>query len=116
MNTLLDDFEVAVGRINGLPEPETTADLMMQLTLIAEAIEKCEKLLVYLAASTSGREDLLTYLFEYKQLMKLEREMQGRESAIRAGEKRKEAPEEKPASWWDLLRLHARGKKKKAKK
>ena len=92
---LIDQFESILSKLNGLKEPQTSGELAEQLALVTEAIEKCEKLLIYMATSPSHKEDSLTYLFEYKQLINLERRL----SEVKIEEKANAAVS--PArAWW----------------
>ena len=69
---LIDDLQAMLVSMDGLKEPETIEEQVAQLALIGEAVNTCEKLLMYFATSPSGREEMLTYLFEYKQLLNLQ--------------------------------------------
>ena len=73
---LLEEFQTTLNRLNKLGEAKTAQELVVQLALISEAIEKCEKLLMYMATSSTGREDMITYLFEYKQLINLQLQLE----------------------------------------
>jgi len=98
----LDEFQAALSKLNTLKEPETTEELAAHLAVLSEAIEKCEKLLIYMATTANGREEMISYLFEYKQLLKLQdtlRELNLPSAKTRAAEAKLEA--KKP--WWKQL-------------
>ncbi|MEI6477611.1 MAG: hypothetical protein WCO52_01320 [bacterium] len=69
---ILEEFQAILMNINRLPEPKDIDDLTEQMALVSQAIEKCEKLLLYLITSQEGRDEMVTHFFEYKQLLRLE--------------------------------------------
>ena len=101
---LVDEFYLILGKINVSKEPETLDKLVEQSGLVAEALERCEKLLLYFATSESGREEMITYLFQYKQLMKLQQRFDGLQPALQRADaalrNQGEAARKKP--WWRL--------------
>lgn len=68
-----EEFLATLAHLNTVKEPTTPDELSAYTALISEAIERCEKLMLYLATSPTRSEDMLTYLFEYKQLINFER-------------------------------------------
>jgi hypothetical protein len=98
--TTEEQFHFILRKLDGLAEPTTTSELVIYMSAVSEALELCEKLVLYLATSPSRSEDLLTTLFQYKQLLNLERRMSGLRYNLPAG--KPEAKEEKPPKrrWW----------------
>lgn len=70
---LTDEFQAALSQLSNLEEPKTREQVGEQLGFISVAISICEKILIYLATTEQGREDMLDYLFQYKQLINTER-------------------------------------------
>ena len=100
----IDEFYAILHKINVTKEPDTLDGLVEQSGLVAEALERCEKLLVYFATSESGREEMITYLFQYKQLLKLQQTFDGLRPALQRANAQaaqfQEASSRKP--WWKL--------------
>ena len=70
-------FRAILSKLDGLQEPADGASLGEYSALVTEAVQLCEKLLLYLATSPARSEDMLSYLFEYKQLLNLEKHLAG---------------------------------------
>ena len=74
---LSEQLLASVPGLRNLKEPETMSELMQQLGIISEAMEKCEKMMEYAALSMSS-EGTDLYITDYHQLaskkLQLERE------------------------------------------
>jgi len=73
---MVSSFAAAVASIGQASKAQTKEELIAQLGRISEAMQQCEKLMLYLATSTVHNEDLVTYLFEFKQLARLEKQVE----------------------------------------
>lgn len=86
-NSLTTQFQAALGQISHLEEPKSREEVGQQLAYVAEAVSICEKILIYLATTEEGRGEMLDYLFQYKQLVNAEKQLQ---------DKKLQFPVEKP--------------------
>jgi hypothetical protein len=98
---LSQEFSNLLGDLHNLKEPETQEELSLQLSKIAAAMEKCEKLLLYVATSSVHKDDVITYLFEYKQLLRLEQTLSKKGATLPSSKKVEAPPAKKP--WWKLF-------------
>lgn len=79
----LEEFQSLLAKFHEHQEEPTTKDaLHSQLNEVSELLILAERILVYLATHRDMYDDLITYLFEYKQLLKLERHLQSLEYTL----------------------------------
>jgi Trp operon repressor len=71
----LQAFQALLGELNAKKHPETKEEVAEHLGLLNQVLEKCEKVLLYMATTPSQREDMVTYLFLYKQLLNLQQQL-----------------------------------------
>jgi hypothetical protein len=72
---IVEELNAALENLKDLHEPVTSEELASQLGAISEALEKCERALIWLATNPSRSEEMITYLFEYKQLLLSEKRL-----------------------------------------
>ena len=96
---LLQEFQGLLGKFQTNPEPKTKEDVGQQLAELAELLNAAEKILTYFAMHQDSGDDVLTYLFEYKELLKLQNHLEEIRHALpHAAPIPTEAPPQKP--WW----------------
>lgn len=99
---LAEQFQAALVKMDGLKEPETSKEASSRLEMIAEAVELCERLLLYLVTKPNSRDDMLTYMFQYRQLLTLEKRFSRLAMTLPVEPASKEGP--KPKWSWKFWR------------
>ena len=99
---LKEELQTILKRLDHLEKPETSNELQQDLNLVAEALAVCEKILTYLAFHKSEQDDMVSYLFQYKQLMGLEKNLSDLRDPIAVSEREavKVAVRQKAGHWW----------------
>ncbi len=100
MTIIEQEFEAVFSKVNANKNPVTMQEYVEYLAVISEAVERCEKLLLYLATNPDRSADMLTYLFEYKQLINLQQTISERKSEARAAEISAKVHPPKKSPWW----------------
>ena len=100
MTTIEQEYQVIFSKVNSTKEPVTMQDYVEYLAVISEAVERCEKILLYLATNPDRAGDMLTYLFEYKQLISLQQTMSNKKNEVRAAEITSQLHPQKKSPWW----------------
>jgi hypothetical protein len=79
---ILVEFQVLLNQFHKNNVPTTKEELAKQLAQLAELLALCEKILLYAATHQHISDELVTYLFEYKQLLKLQNHLRGLEYSL----------------------------------
>lgn len=94
----LEEFQSLLLKFHHNQVPTNKEELRSQLVEVSELLQLAERILMYLAMHREMNDDLLTYLFEYKQLLRLERHLQDMQYSL--ADKPAEAAPVLVKPWW----------------
>ena len=97
MSITQEEIGAMVPELREMKEPKTLEELMAQLAIISEAINRCEKMMQHLAMTGNGSE-VSTYMSQYKLLFAEQERLALRQHAFTAQSHR--AAEAAKKSWW----------------
>ena len=78
----LEEFEALLSKFHQHDAPENKEELHQQLSELSELLLIADHVLLYLAMHKEMHDELITFLFEFKQVAKLERYLQGLEYTL----------------------------------
>ena len=99
MDDLLGEFQALLAQFKSFPDPENRDDLGVKLAEISKLLNLNEKILTYIATHRDMADDLITYLFEYKQLLKLEDHLKKLQYSLPLTPP---PPPQKNKPWWKI--------------